>query len=84
MLVSLPRPDDYVAFARRGLFAYDWQDIHRTIGRTFRYELLARPDTPALVEELESAAAGLARKVQFQSLQFADSASIVVADHVDC
>jgi hypothetical protein len=26
MLVSLPTPDDYIHFASRGFFAYDWQD----------------------------------------------------------
>ncbi len=26
MLVKVPRPDDFIAFARRGLYAYDWQD----------------------------------------------------------
>src|SRR5690242_13821037 len=33
MLVSLPRPDSYMAFAQRGVFAYDWADVHR-VGKT--------------------------------------------------
>src|SRR5438132_124105 len=43
LLMTLPRPDDFIAFARRGLFAYDWRDVHQARDRTFRYELLARP-----------------------------------------
>src|SRR5512138_1586037 len=29
VLVSLKRPDDFVELAQRGLFAYDWTDVHR-------------------------------------------------------
>src|SRR5262249_20308087 len=33
LLVSFPRPDDFIGFARRGLFAYDWTDVSRIVGR---------------------------------------------------
>ena len=29
MRVGVPRPDDFVELAGRGLFVYDWTDIHR-------------------------------------------------------
>lgn len=29
LLTHVHRPDDFIAFARRGLFAYDWSDVHR-------------------------------------------------------
>lgn len=41
LLVTLPRPVDYVSFAERGLFAYDW------ISNRGRYEIQARPREPA-------------------------------------
>lgn len=53
LLVQLPRPDDYEALARRGLFAYDWCDVHRTSGKSGLYELQARPVVPICYEELE-------------------------------
>jgi hypothetical protein len=51
LLVSLPRPDDYEAFARRGFFAFDWCDVHRTTGRSGLYEIQARPVAPAAFVE---------------------------------
>ena len=47
LLVTLPSPDDYSAFARRGLFAFDWADVERTADFSNRYELHAQPDAPA-------------------------------------
>jgi hypothetical protein len=82
LLVSMPRPDDFVAFARRGFFAYDWGDIQRTRARTFRYELVAQPKSPVSVEELPPGIASLARGVRFGTLQFADSPSVAVSEHL--
>lgn len=84
ILISLPRPDDFIAFAQRGLFAYDWQDVHRTCGRLNCYELLARPDVPLSVEELDEEIEMLARRVQFESLLFGESYRIAVPEHVNC
>jgi hypothetical protein len=83
MLVALPSPDAFVAFARRGLFAYDWQDCHRDTGQSHRYELLARPAVPVTAEELAGEVAALIGRVRFQSLRFADSLAIAVDDHVE-
>ncbi|MDR3619283.1 MAG: hypothetical protein P4L85_08030 [Paludisphaera borealis] len=83
MLVALPRPDDFIAYARRGLFAYDWQDCHRDTGWSHRYELLARPTAPVLVEELPGEVVALIGRVWFQSLRFAESMAIAVDDHVE-
>jgi hypothetical protein len=83
MLVTLPRPDDFLAFARRGLFAYDWQDFQRDMGWPHRYELLARPAFPVTVEELTGEMATLVGRVRFQTLRFADSLAIAVDDHVE-
>ncbi len=46
LLTKVLRPDDFVAFARRGLFAFDWADVHRVTGRSGRYEIQARPLVP--------------------------------------
>jgi hypothetical protein len=80
LFVTMPRPDDYVAFARRGLFAYDWEDAHRKTGHTRRYELVTRPNRPVLVEELDPAVATLAELVRFEQLRFAEHSSIEVTE----
>jgi hypothetical protein len=51
-----PRPDDYVAVARRGVYAFDWADIHETISQcAHRYRLVGEPKSPLVVSELPSA-----------------------------
>ena len=30
LLVTMKRPDAFVAIAKRGFFVYDWRDVHRT------------------------------------------------------
>ncbi len=84
LLVSLPRPDDFVAFAERGLFAYDWADVSRVRDRTGCYELQARPAAPISASQLGpelSAAAGL---VRFAGVAFADSVLLPVGQLVAC
>ena len=50
---SMPRPDDYIAFASRGLFAYDWSDVHRTAAAAIHgYELQAKPSQPITLSQL--------------------------------
>ena len=85
LLTSLPRPEDFVAFADRGLFAYDWQDAHRTTSnRLNRYELVALPVTPLTILEMTPEIQELAPLVRFVSLRFSECPYIVVPEHVEC
>nr|WP_309694706.1 hypothetical protein [Armatimonas sp.] len=43
--------DDFIAFARRGLFAFDWADVHRTTEFVGMYEVEVRPDVPLKLTE---------------------------------
>jgi hypothetical protein len=53
LLIKYLRPDDFVAFAERGLYAYDWSDAHRPRGDcTGCYELVAKPVRPVSIGEL--------------------------------
>ncbi|MCR9247772.1 MAG: hypothetical protein NXI31_22320 [bacterium] len=50
LLVRMPWPDDYLAAALRGCYAFDWQS--RTFGGgSGRYELQARPTRPLTVDD---------------------------------
>ena len=54
MLVELKRPDDYIAFAERGLFSYDWTDFHRrSVDHVHRYEMQSRPLVPVQIGALD-------------------------------
>ena len=71
LLTSVARPDDFVAFAKRGLFAYDWSDTHRVAGKQLGgYELQAQPTSPLLVSELPASAQSLANATQLSGLVF--------------
>jgi hypothetical protein len=78
MLVSLPRPDDYIGFARRGFFAYDWEDVHRTEGHTRCYEILARPTVPRSAVDITGDLRVAAVLGRLGALAFATSLAIPV------
>lgn len=44
LLIRFPRPDDYILWAKRGLYAYDWRE-------SGQYELIALPTRPRVVSE---------------------------------
>ena len=44
MLVTLKRPDSFIELAERGIFVYDWTDVHRTQSKAIHvYEPVAAP-----------------------------------------
>lgn len=55
LLVSVKRPDDFVDLAERGMFLYDWTDIHRRAREALRvYEPVAAPTKPITISSLPS------------------------------
>lgn len=84
LVVTLKRPDDFVDFAQRGLFAFDWTDVHRTRSEAiYAYEQIAVPETPIKVVDLppEMAALviGIALDIAFESASHVD-----VTGQLDC
>jgi hypothetical protein len=82
-----PRPDDFIAFARRGLYSLDWAEVHRTTAESTRlYEIQARPVIPATVEALTWPASlhRLLDAVTSPALDFDDDAAVDVASALDC
>jgi hypothetical protein len=85
LLADVNRPDDYIEFARRGLYAYDWSDVHRSRGeKTGLYQLQAYPETPITVRELTLQLQSLLGVTLFSSLRFDQSRSIDVRRAVEC
>jgi hypothetical protein len=81
-----PKPDDFIAFARRGLYSFDWADVHRTTAdATQLYEVQARPVIPATVDALTWPASlrRLLDAVTSPDLDF-DHAAVDVASAFDC
>ena len=48
LVATVPRPDDFISFAKRGLFSFDWDEFQETP----RYEVQARPKTPLTVDAI--------------------------------
>lgn len=85
LLISVPRPDDFVALAQRGLWVYDWQDVHRSSSSaTQRYELVAMPVSPASVGDLPVRFGKIAALARFKDISFEDHASLDVSSLAEC
>jgi hypothetical protein len=78
LLVSMKRPDDFVALAERGLFVYDWHDVHRTTQASKNmYELIAAPVSPISLNVLPDSLAKLAASVRFSRSPFGEDNAII-------
>jgi hypothetical protein len=61
LLAVYPRADDLVVAAQRGLFVYDWSDVHRIRREVLEgYELVARPHRPLHWTQLPEGLRGVA------------------------
>lgn len=70
-VMSVPRPDSFVAFATRGLFAYDWSDAHHpTRGATGGYELAAAPELPMSASQLPANMRSAASATRIPGIEF--------------
>lgn len=84
LLVSLPCHEDFVRLARRGLFAYDWQDVHRTRGFSWKYEMIARPESPIQLDQMPQEMQELLRNTRFGSIRYSDCLTVDVQRDLDC
>ena len=82
--VRVPRPDSFVAMAERGLFVYDWSDVHRTEQYIDEYELVALPYRPLTLDQLPQSLSDAARAVRFSTLSFASAWRIDLRAHMTC
>ncbi|PTN53410.1 hypothetical protein C9J98_15915 [Stenotrophomonas panacihumi] len=74
LVADVSRPDDFVAFAKRGFFAYDWPDVHRSAFGALRcYELQARPLRPATLMDLPAEMRLAAAATELSGVMFGDA-----------
>lgn len=53
MLVDYKRPDSFIAMGQRGLYVFDWRDVHQTsTNLTNKYSLVCEPSAYLRLEEL--------------------------------
>jgi hypothetical protein len=85
LLVSVERADDFIELARRGVFVYDWTDVHRSTRAELRvYEPVAVPTHPITVRSLAPDLARLAQASRFTDVAFAAGEAVDVRAHFGC
>lgn len=85
LIFSVKRPDDFIAIAERGIFVYDWRDIHRTIYEySYAYEPIASPESPIKVDALPEFLKRIAKNIEFLNLVFTESRSVDVKAQFEC
>ena len=82
--VPMLEPGRFVALAERGLFVYDWSDVHRTEAYIDEYELMALPYRPLTLDLLPDDLADAARSVRFINLAFQTAWRVNVRAHMMC
>lgn len=85
VMVSVPRPDDFIALASRGLFVYDWSDFHKAERKYLRkYELVAVPVTPVSISMARPLFSRLARAVVLPASTIGREIFLDVSRYVSC
>ena len=82
--VRAARSDRFAALAERGLFVYDWSDVHRTEQYIDEYELVALSYRSITLDLLPDGLADTARAVRFSTVSFASAWRIDVRAHMAC
>ena len=84
-IVSFSLPDDVIDLAERGIFVYDWSDVHRTkLQEVKEYELYAVPTKPITVASLPSDLESLARAVKLANIKFTDGNNVDIRAQMIC
>lgn len=85
MLVEIKRPDDFIELASRGVFVYDWRDVHRTSSEESNaYEPVAIPLTPITVDKLSDSLGSMVKSLLFADVAFVDGQPLDVCKHTSC
>jgi hypothetical protein len=85
LTISAPRPDSFLELAERGLFVYDWHDVHRIrIERSGMYELAAFPRVPLLMDALPVSLKIIAKSIQLAGTDFFRDKQVALEESIPC
>ncbi|WP_137940450.1 hypothetical protein [Chitinivorax sp. B] len=85
LLVKMKRPDDFVEMAQRGLFVYDWCDVHRTASEfTHAYEPIAVPLNPISANLLPEVLMKVALATKLINVAFVEMQVLNIAAVLEC
>lgn len=79
IILHVPRPDDFIDIASRGLYVYDWRDVHRTVAsKSGQYEIVATPTLPLKLSSTYGDIRDLLNKFTLKWLDFSKSPSVKI------
>src|SRR5579862_3582822 len=73
LLVNIPKLDSFIEMVERGIFVYDWSDVHRTKAESLQaYEPLVVPLDPISLDRLPDRLRAYAAGTKFETVAFAE------------
>lgn len=79
LLVNVPVATSFLALAKRGLFVFDWRDIHRSSAEaTGMYELVCVPERPIAAAALPSLLQATAQVTSLKVASFSTASQVLV------
>ncbi|XUM21197.1 hypothetical protein ACRAVF_28120 [Bradyrhizobium oligotrophicum S58] len=85
LLVAVKSPASFVDLAERGLFVYDWADVHRSIRNERRtYEPVAVPATPLRSDRLPADLNVLADQLRLPEIRFGRETFVDIRSILPC
>ncbi|MFI0842377.1 hypothetical protein [Mesorhizobium sp. IMUNJ 23232] len=84
LLVTVPTPDSYIELARRGLYVFDLNDVHRTTAYSYAYEAVAAPTFPIRATSLSGKLARTASEQNLAKVRFDENRLIDISSYLDC
>ena len=71
-------------FAQRGLYAFDWTDVHRTGNYLHAYEKVASPTRPLSVNALTGKLANCGSQLVLNTIDFSSTAAVNIKAVMAC
>jgi len=86
LLVSIYKdPSSFLDLAERGIFVYDWSDIHKVDAQSANaYQLVAAPTTPILLASLPDRLREITSLVKFAANDFSEETFLKVHEYFPC
>lgn len=85
LLIEASRPDSFIALCERGLFVYDWTDVHRTRRNEIgAYELVAIPNAPIGSSRLPAELLDIADTLKLSATLFGRERTVAIRSLLKC
>ena len=85
LVSNVKRPDSFIDLANRGIFVFDWSDIHRrNVDALGAYELMAIPSKPLMHSQLPEKLVNVVKSAEFLNLDFSTLETFDPRVHLEC